>query len=66
LYLVPAGAFLAAYLAAMASGYSHITQLGYLISSVFCVLGLSGLSSQTTARAGTPLSVCVCVIVYFL
>jgi NAD(P) transhydrogenase len=37
------------------TGYSNLTQMAYLASSVFCVLSLGGLSSQTTARVGNAM-----------
>eukprot|EP01080_Neovahlkampfia_damariscottae_P011368 gene11368-4536_t len=54
MYLVPAGAISAIYLAALRSGadIEHITQMMYLISSISCILSLSGLSTQGTARLG--------------
>eukprot|EP01114_Cavostelium_apophysatum_P018323 TRINITY_DN564_c0_g1_i1.p1 TRINITY_DN564_c0_g1~~TRINITY_DN564_c0_g1_i1.p1 ORF type:complete len:1114 (-),score=361.87 TRINITY_DN564_c0_g1_i1:76-3417(-) len=55
LYSIPAGAFIGGYIAAVASGMDNMTQMAYLTSSVFCILSLSGLASQKTARLGNAL-----------
>ncbi|KAK3555516.1 hypothetical protein QTP86_021296 [Hemibagrus guttatus] len=54
LYLLPAGAFVGGYGAALHSGY-NIEQMMYLGSGLCCVGALGGLSTQSTARLGNAL-----------
>ncbi|GAA6101674.1 NAD(P) transhydrogenase, mitochondrial [Tachysurus ichikawai] len=54
LYLLPAGAFVGGYGAALHSGY-NIEQMMYLGSGLCCVGALAGLSTQSTARLGNAL-----------
>ncbi|XP_077141519.1 NAD(P) transhydrogenase, mitochondrial [Ranitomeya variabilis] len=54
LYLLPAGAFVGGYAAALNSGYT-IEQMMYLGSGLCCVGALAGLSTQGTARLGNTL-----------
>lgn len=56
LYLVPGAAYLAAFLVTFFGG-SPIIQMTYLVSSIFCVASLNGLSSQQSARRGNYLGV---------
>eukprot|EP01113_Clastostelium_recurvatum_P006085 TRINITY_DN1275_c0_g1_i2.p1 TRINITY_DN1275_c0_g1~~TRINITY_DN1275_c0_g1_i2.p1 ORF type:complete len:1124 (-),score=364.22 TRINITY_DN1275_c0_g1_i2:253-3624(-) len=51
-FLLPGAVFGGAYLAATAMGYPHLTQMGYLTSSILCILALGGLNSVETARLG--------------
>lgn len=55
LYAIPGIGFTVAYLASILSGASHVHQMAYLASSVFCILSLGGLSSQSTSRLGNSL-----------
>lgn len=57
LYGVPAVAALSALLGASAMGVPHIYQTGYLFSSLCCIAGISGLSSQKTARLGNSMGI---------
>ncbi|XP_060092011.1 NAD(P) transhydrogenase, mitochondrial isoform X1 [Heteronotia binoei] len=54
LYLLPAGAFVGGYGAALQSGY-NVEQMMYLGSGLCCVGALAGLSTQGTARLGNAL-----------
>ncbi|OCT98750.1 NAD(P) transhydrogenase, mitochondrial [Xenopus laevis] len=54
LYLLPGGAFIGGYAAALQSGYD-IEQMVYLGSGLCCVGALAGLSTQGTARLGNAL-----------
>ncbi|KAG7499474.1 NAD(P) transhydrogenase, mitochondrial-like [Solea senegalensis] len=54
LYLLPGGAFIGGYAAALNSGY-NIEQMMYLGSGLCCVGALAGLSNQSTARLGNAL-----------
>ncbi|XP_069483339.1 NAD(P) transhydrogenase, mitochondrial [Ambystoma mexicanum] len=54
LYLLPAGAFVGGYGAALSSGY-NIEQMIYLGSGLCCVGALAGLSTQKTSRLGNVL-----------
>ncbi len=51
-FLAPGALFGGAYIASVAMGYSQLTQMGYLTSSILCILALAGLSSVETARLG--------------
>eukprot|EP01064_Diplonema_japonicum_P032003 TRINITY_DN591_c1_g2_i1.p1 TRINITY_DN591_c1_g2~~TRINITY_DN591_c1_g2_i1.p1 ORF type:complete len:1103 (+),score=355.27 TRINITY_DN591_c1_g2_i1:52-3360(+) len=54
LYYIPAGAFLAASCAMQLSGIgTGVQAMSYLAASTFCILSISGLSAQDTARQGT-------------
>ena len=54
LYLIPAGAFLAASCGLQLSGLgTGIQSMAYLAASSFCIMSISGLSAQKTARLGT-------------
>lgn len=55
LYGIPASVFAAAFLYAATAGSAGIVQAGYLVSSILCISSLGGLSSQSTARAGSAL-----------
>eukprot|EP01098_Paradermamoeba_levis_P004026 TRINITY_DN1760_c0_g1_i6.p1 TRINITY_DN1760_c0_g1~~TRINITY_DN1760_c0_g1_i6.p1 ORF type:complete len:1034 (+),score=396.39 TRINITY_DN1760_c0_g1_i6:257-3358(+) len=57
LWAIPAGVFTVGYFGAVFAGFSFVHQLAYLASSLFCVLSLGGLSSQSTARVGNALGV---------
>lgn len=52
LYGVPTAAFTGGYIYSILNGLPQTTQVAYLASSVFCILALSGLASQSTARVG--------------
>eukprot|EP01061_Rhynchopus_euleeides_P041913 TRINITY_DN73253_c0_g1_i1.p1 TRINITY_DN73253_c0_g1~~TRINITY_DN73253_c0_g1_i1.p1 ORF type:complete len:1101 (+),score=502.03 TRINITY_DN73253_c0_g1_i1:85-3387(+) len=59
LYLVPAGAFLAASCGLQLSGAAAgVQSMAYLAASSFCIMSISGLSTQQTARQGTVFGVC--------
>lgn len=55
LYLVPGAAMLGGYVAAHAAGFPGATQMTLLASSLFCIGGIAGLSSQSTARMGNAM-----------
>ena len=55
LYAIPAVASSGAIIAAHLSGYLGVYAMGYLIASLCCVGGISGLSSQKTSRLGNAL-----------
>lgn len=55
LYAIPAMSTTVGLLAAHLSGASGIYQMGYLASSLCCIGGITGLSSQKTARLGNAL-----------
>lgn len=55
LYGIPGILFTVGYLASAMAGLSEVHQMAYLASSLFCVLSLGGLSSQTTSRLGNVL-----------
>lgn len=55
LYSIPAISTSAAILAGHLSGYIGIYQMGYLIASLCCIGGISGLASQKTSRLGNVL-----------
>jgi len=57
LYSIPAAGFTVAYLATVLGGAPHVHQMAYLASSVFCILSLGGLSSQSTSRVGNALGI---------
>jgi NAD(P) transhydrogenase len=52
LYSIPGLMFASTFLLANTQGYSGIYQLGYIAASLCCIAGVSGLSSQKTARIG--------------
>lgn len=55
LYTIPALASAAAILFGHMSGYTGVYQMGYLIASLCCIGGISGLASQKTSRIGNAL-----------
>jgi NAD(P) transhydrogenase len=55
LYAIPALTTMGGVLAAHLSGASGIYSMGYLVSSLCCIGGITGLSSQKTARIGNGL-----------
>lgn len=55
LYTIPGAAFLGGYFSAHMQGFPDILQMGYLAASLCCVGALTGLASQSTARAGNAL-----------
>lgn len=55
LYAIPALAASAGVIAAHLSGYIGVYQMGYLIASLCCIGGISGLASQKTSRLGNAL-----------
>lgn len=57
LYAIPGIGFTVAYLASILAGADHVHQMAYLASSVFCILSLGGLSSQSTSRFGNTLGI---------
>ncbi|KAF2745141.1 PNTB-domain-containing protein [Sporormia fimetaria CBS 119925] len=57
LYAIPALVFGGGYVWAASSGLAGLVQAGYLASSVLCMLSLSGLASQSTARRGNLLGI---------
>lgn len=57
LYSIPAVASLSALLAAHMCAIPNIYQMGYLFSSLCCIAGISGLSSQKTARLGNSMGI---------
>jgi len=57
LYAIPGILFLSGYAAATYYGYTGIEQVGFLASSVCCLLALAGLSSQTTSRIGNAFGI---------
>jgi NAD(P) transhydrogenase len=54
---IPAVASWAAILGGHMSGYAGIYQMGYLIASLCCIGGISGLASQKTSRLGGALGI---------
>ena len=59
LYFAPAGAFLAAACGLTVSGLgTGVQAMAYLAASSFCIMSISGLSTQQTARQGTTYGVC--------
>ncbi|CAB4070387.1 NNT [Lepeophtheirus salmonis] len=57
LYSIPAGVFLGSYGLTALNGYPEVHQMAYLASSLCCVGGLAGLSTQKTARLGNILGI---------
>jgi NAD(P) transhydrogenase len=57
LYAVPAAATFGAYGYGMMNGYTDVTNLTYLASSLCCVGALGALSNQKTARLGNSLGI---------
>ncbi len=57
LFAIPGVLFTGGFFAALYAGAPNITQAAYLASSVFCILSIGGLSSQTTARLGNALGI---------
>ncbi|KAJ3263669.1 hypothetical protein HDU77_010214 [Chytriomyces hyalinus] len=58
LYAAPAAVFGFGFLTSLgAADISGLVQAGYLASSLLCMASLSGLASQTTARAGNALGI---------
>lgn len=59
LYAIPGGVFSLGYLAALSLGYGGpaLIQMAYLASSIFCILSLGGLSTQSTARFGNAMGI---------
>lgn len=55
LYAIPAVASSGAIIAAHLSGYLGVYAMGYLVASLCCIGGISGLSSQKTSRLGNAL-----------
>jgi len=55
LYAVPGAVLTGGYLAGLAAGYQNLHQMAYLGSSLCCIGGIWGLSSQKTARLGNAL-----------
>mmetsp|Transcript_21927 Transcript_21927/g.34342 ORF Transcript_21927/g.34342 Transcript_21927/m.34342 type:complete len:921 (-) Transcript_21927:930-3692(-) len=55
LYLIPAALLLGGYVAATAAGVAQLSGMVYLVSSVFCILAIGGLASQTTAQFGNAM-----------
>lgn len=55
LFAIPAVTSLAGLLAAYVSGASAVYQMGYLASSLCCIGGINGLSTQKTSRVGNAL-----------
>lgn len=55
LYAIPAAASAGALLLAHSTGASAVFQLSYLASSLCCIGGITGLSSQKTSRVGAAL-----------
>jgi len=55
LYAIPAALFIGGYFAAVMAGVPGIAQIAYLASSIFCILALGSLSSQSTARVGNAM-----------
>jgi len=55
LYSLPAIASCFAVLGGHLSGYTGMYQMGYLIASLACIGGISGLASQKTSRLGNAL-----------
>eukprot|EP01013_Petalomonas_cantuscygni_P004955 TRINITY_DN1541_c0_g1_i5.p1 TRINITY_DN1541_c0_g1~~TRINITY_DN1541_c0_g1_i5.p1 ORF type:complete len:1086 (-),score=123.67 TRINITY_DN1541_c0_g1_i5:1658-4915(-) len=55
LWAIPGVAVAAVLVAGHVCGVAHMYQLGYLLSSVFCVASLAGLASMETARLGCTL-----------
>jgi NAD(P) transhydrogenase len=52
LYAIPGVAFAGSFLYAHSLGLAGIYQMGYLAASLCCIIGISGLASQKTARIG--------------
>jgi NAD(P) transhydrogenase len=55
LFAIPALTSIAGLLAAYVSGASAVFQMGYLASSLCCIGGINGLSTQKTSRIGNSL-----------
>eukprot|EP00340_Litonotus_pictus_P012617 CAMPEP_0170536294 /NCGR_PEP_ID=MMETSP0209-20121228/102067_1 /TAXON_ID=665100 ORGANISM="Litonotus pictus, Strain P1" /NCGR_SAMPLE_ID=MMETSP0209 /ASSEMBLY_ACC=CAM_ASM_000301 /LENGTH=1100 /DNA_ID=CAMNT_0010837643 /DNA_START=84 /DNA_END=3387 /DNA_ORIENTATION=- len=55
LYALPALGSMATIIAAHLSGYVGVYQMGYLLASLCCIGGISGLASQKTSRIGNAL-----------
>jgi H+-translocating NAD(P) transhydrogenase len=55
LYTIPAAVLTGGYLAGLSAGYTNLHQMAYLGSSLCCIGGIWGLSSQKTARLGNAL-----------
>ena len=55
LYAIPGLLFGGGFIAAASTGAAGLVQAGYLVSSVLCILSISGLASQATARMGNML-----------
>ena len=67
LYLLPATALLGGVGAGVYTGNAEVLQMSLLGSSLCCIGGIWGLSSQKTARVGNALvsfGLCVCVCMY--
>eukprot|EP01065_Artemidia_motanka_P044019 TRINITY_DN6203_c0_g1_i1.p1 TRINITY_DN6203_c0_g1~~TRINITY_DN6203_c0_g1_i1.p1 ORF type:complete len:1551 (+),score=525.74 TRINITY_DN6203_c0_g1_i1:147-4655(+) len=56
-FMIPAGAFLAATCAGQVAGYGGAQTMGYLAASAFCILSINGLSAQQSARSGATFGV---------
>lgn len=52
LYAIPALASMALVIGSHLSGYVGVYQMGYLVASLCCIGGITGLASQKTARIG--------------
>lgn len=57
LYAIPGVLFGGGFIAAASTGMAGLVQAGYLVSSLLCIGSLTGLASQTTARAGNLLGI---------
>jgi NAD(P) transhydrogenase len=57
LYGIPGLVFLAGFAVAARSGSLGVEQVGYLASSLCCLMALAGLSSQSTARVGNAFGI---------
>lgn len=55
LYAIPAATTIAGLLAAHITGAAGVYQMGYLVSSLCCIGGITGLSGQKSARIGNSL-----------
>jgi len=57
LWAVPGALYLAGFLNAISNSSPVIAQMTYLVSSLFCILALGGLSAQSTARWGNSMGI---------